>query len=105
MQKRRDQINELEGNKRLQFQKPTEVSGNYSDRPEANRIGKQWESIREVRKEITEILDSEQEEEERNSTDGSNSDVVEIKGLPNSSRKSRLFTAIPLKLQGLCYVA
>ncbi|RPB18175.1 hypothetical protein L211DRAFT_854379 [Terfezia boudieri ATCC MYA-4762] len=86
--KRRDQMNELEGNKCLRFQEPT-----------------QEESTREVRKEITEISDSEQEEEERNSADGSDSDVVEIKGLPNSGRKSRSFAAIPPKLQGLCYVA
>ncbi|RPB17970.1 hypothetical protein L211DRAFT_854615 [Terfezia boudieri ATCC MYA-4762] len=84
IQKRRDQMHELEGNKRLRFQEAI-----------------QEESIREDGKEITKISDSEHEREERNSGDGSDSDIVEIKGLPNSCRKSRSFTTIPLKLQGL----
>ncbi|RPB18319.1 hypothetical protein L211DRAFT_854229 [Terfezia boudieri ATCC MYA-4762] len=82
--KRRNQMHELEGNKCLRFQEAI-----------------QEKSIREDEKEITEISDSEHKQEERNSGDGSDSDIVEIKGLPNSSRKSRSFATIPPKLQGL----
>ncbi|KAF8421875.1 hypothetical protein BGX38DRAFT_1279943 [Terfezia claveryi] len=80
--KRRDQMHELEGNKCLRFQELP-----------------QEESTREDGREITEVSDdSEYEEEERNSRDESESDVVGIRGLPNSGQKSRSFAAIPPKL-------
>ncbi|RPB25704.1 hypothetical protein L211DRAFT_848029 [Terfezia boudieri ATCC MYA-4762] len=84
--KRRDQLHELEGNKRVRFQEALEE---------------------ESAKDITEVSSDEFEDQEepRNSGDGSGSDVVEIKQLQHSGRKTRSFASIPHKLQGLCYLA
>ncbi|RPB19005.1 hypothetical protein L211DRAFT_853566 [Terfezia boudieri ATCC MYA-4762] len=84
--KRRDQLYELEGNKRVQFQEALEE---------------------ESAKDITEVSSDEFEDQEepRNSGDSSGSDIVEIKQLQHNGRKTRSFASIPHKLQGLCYLA
>ncbi|RPB18951.1 hypothetical protein L211DRAFT_899492 [Terfezia boudieri ATCC MYA-4762] len=71
--------------------------------PRSIRDRKQEESV----KDITEVSSNkfEDQEELRNSGNGSGSDVVEIKQLQHSSWKTRLFASILHKLQGLCYLA